>query len=353
MATNRSEKIDGLNKKLDELGKTESPTKEQIISRRKTTGPGAVMEFTDDLRKANAKVTELSEINETNEKKLGAATDEISGLKSKLEEIENDPRVLLLDPDKVLDSEWANRHASNFHSKEFHDFVAEINSSKGNIEPILVRKHPTKEGFFEIIYGHRRNMACKTAMLPVRAIIEEVNDKKLFEYLDRENRNRQDLSGIEQGLMYLRALEKRLFSNQTELAEHLGVDKSMMTRYIKAGSLPTEVIDAFEFPFEVTHRQVNVITKALLVNKTDVIKKAVDMVPGRPKRNTKLAVKMLIEAAGNPDVKEAPSPQKIPLIKSGVAIGQIEIKGNGAVHVRFEKEHQIDITKLQKMLEKI
>jgi ParB family transcriptional regulator, chromosome partitioning protein len=173
--------------------------------------------------------------------------------------------VSKLDPALIQLSKWANRHEASFATSEFARFKEEIFAVGGNIQPIKVRplKNHSEGGFkFELIYGHRRHRACLELGLPVFALIEEVTDVELFEQMERENRGRKNLSPWEQGVMYRKARETKLYPSMRQLAKSLDVDISIVSKSLQLASLPASVIAAFPSPLSIQFRWATPLTEA-------------------------------------------------------------------------------------------
>lgn len=69
----------------------------------------------------------------------------------------------------------------------------------GLLQPILVRPHPEKQGYWEIRAGERRWRAAKLAGLKeVRAIVLELDDERALSVTIAENLQRQDLHPLEE-----------------------------------------------------------------------------------------------------------------------------------------------------------
>jgi ParB family chromosome partitioning protein len=167
------------------------------------------------------------------------------------DEAESNQNIVLLDPDDILNSKFGNRNPASFETAEFDELMASIAAAGGNQQPIKVR--PTKDGY-EMVFGHRRREACKRQDLKVSAIIDDLSDKDLYIEMDRENRQRTDLSPYEQGLHYKRALDANLFPSVRQLAEALNVDKSQISKAISLAELPKYVVNAFDSIFDLQFR---------------------------------------------------------------------------------------------------
>lgn len=205
-------------------------------------------------------------------------------LKAKLAGWEGDAHARLIDPQLIDESAYANRHEASFQRQEFADLKAEIASAAGNVQPIKVRAKA--DGRFEVIFGHRRARACRELGLPVLAVIAEaMSDVALFVEMDRENRQRADLSPWEQGVMYERALSKGLFPSQRKLADALGIDLSNAGKCLALARLPEAVIAAFKNPLEIQLRWGGKLAKAFESDPDGLVKraKAIAKIEPRPK----------------------------------------------------------------------
>jgi ParB family chromosome partitioning protein len=177
--------------------------------------------------------------------------------------------VRTLDASCVHASSWANRHSSAFSSQEYLALKEEIQSSGGNVQPIKVRPISQASRIavlpgateaavhaqqYEIVYGHRRHRACLELGLPVLTLIEDLTDAQLFAQMDRENRQREDLSPWEQGVMYARALEKGLFPSMRQLAESVGCNPATISRTVALARLPADILSLFASPTDLQTR---------------------------------------------------------------------------------------------------
>lgn len=173
--------------------------------------------------------------------------------------------VRALDPRTIRRSRWANRHTSSFATKDFAHLREEIRGAGGNNQPIKVRPIaasaltaeeaqtlPAIE--YEIVYGHRRHAACLELGIPVTSVIQARTDRELFEDMERENRERSDLSPYEQGAMYIHALAEGLYPSMRQMGEALGANISGVSRACALAGLPQPVIDAFPSPVEIQFR---------------------------------------------------------------------------------------------------
>ena len=125
-----------------------------------------------------------------------AVEGELGKLRDRLKEHEGSTPTRRLDPQVVVPSRWANRHPDSFSTAEFARLKQDIELAGGNVQPISVRVLNDQPGRYEIVFGHRRHRACSELGIPVLATIDTsaVSDHELFSAMDRENRERADLS---------------------------------------------------------------------------------------------------------------------------------------------------------------
>lgn len=188
-------------------------------------------------------------------------------LREQVEQLKGERGAQPMDPHSVVPSRWANRHPDSFSDDEFQDLKREIADAGGNVQPIKVRpirEHVEGQGArYEIVFGHRRHRACLELGLPVRAVVEELDDPALFVQMERENRDRQNLSAWEQGRMYLRALDEGLFASNTKLAAAIGRDVSDVGKATRIAKLPQEITTAFASPNAIKFQWASDLERAL------------------------------------------------------------------------------------------
>ena len=189
-----------------------------------------------------------------------------------------------LNPAQVRPSKWACRHESAYASVAFERFKDTIELGEGNTQPILVRR--VHDGY-EVVCGHRRHRACRELGLAVFAVVwdEPLSDLELFLAMERENRERADLSPYDQGRMYLHALDSGLFSSQRRLAVAIGVSHTWVRKTIQIATLPAGVVEADLDPAGIQPAHTEEIVAALATDSAAVLDRAAELAA------TKLAAK--------------------------------------------------------------
>lgn len=232
------------------------------------TGVGSVM----------AAITREAEISQ---ELIGAQT-KLQQAQAKLDEFDGATLVRALDPRSVRRSHWANRVEAEFSTGDFQLLKDEILNAGGNVQPIKVRPIAGAAAVFdgqtpthEIVFGHRRHQACLELGLPVNAIVVEgMDDKTLFEAMERENRGRKNLSPWEQGRMYDQAIKQGLYPSLRRLAESLSVNLSDASRAVQLAKLPKEIVAAFASPLDLQVRWAKPLADVLQRDPEGVLSRA-------------------------------------------------------------------------------
>ncbi|WP_084217415.1 ParB/RepB/Spo0J family partition protein [Xenophilus azovorans] len=264
---------------------------------------------------------------------MQAVEGELAGLRDRLQRFDGAMPSRRLDPRLVQPSRWANRHEASFQTAAFAGLKNDIEKAGGNVQPILVRELAGEQGRYELVFGHRRHRACLELGIPVLACIWEgsLNDPELFAAMDRENRERADLSPYEQGVMYQRALDEQLFPTQRKLAEHLGVSHTWIRKTLQVAQLPQAIVECFRSPLDIGHRHAEQLHAALEKDARSVLKRA-EKLRGQGASASAVLARLL-------DI--APTPRKVDRLdlKAGdVRLGKASRAKEGGVTVELLPE---------------
>lgn len=282
------------------------------------TGPGQMLQFRGQLL---------------------AVEGELGKLRDRLKEHEGSTPTRRLDPQMVVPSRWANRHPDSFSTAEFARLKQDIELAGGNVQPISVRTLTDQPGRYEIVFGHRRHRACSELGLPVLATIDTsaVSDHDLFAAMDRENRERADLSPYEQGMMYRRALDEKLYPSNRRLAEALGVSHTWVANVLLVADLPAPVADCFRSPLEIQHRHAKTIVSALESDRKGVLRRAEKLRAQERPKSAAAVVAALVGATG-----DAAQPASQPLEVNGKQVGRWSRDGAGRLTIQIDAVHLKD-----------
>jgi ParB family transcriptional regulator, chromosome partitioning protein len=129
----------------------------------------------------------------------------------------------------------------DFTPESLNELAASIRE-KGVIQPLIVRKHPTTDDFYEIVAGERRWRAAQMAQLhELPVIVREFSDTEVLEVAIIENIQRADLNPVEEAMGY-RQLMERFGHTQERLAEALSKSRSHIANLMRLLQLPPEVL---------------------------------------------------------------------------------------------------------------
>ncbi len=262
-----------------------------------------------------------------------AAENELNTLRDRLKEHEGAAPTKKIDPKSVLPSRWANRHVDSFSNTAFLRLKQDIEQAGGNVQPILVRPLADHPDQYEIVFGHRRHRACAELGLPVLATIdtESISELELFSVMDRENRERADLSPYEQGTMYRRALDQGLYPSNRRLADALGVSHTWVANVLLVADLPPAVLACFSSPLLVHHRHAKMLASAIEQDRKGLLRRAEKL----RQQALKLAPAAVVDALmGAGDDSKASTPQSITL--DGRVVGKWTRDRAGRLTIQLE-----------------
>lgn len=118
--------------------------------------------------------------------------------------------------------------------------LSESIKANGVIQPVIVR---ATAGGYELIAGERRCRATQLAGLKtIPALIRQATNEEMLEIALVENIHRADLNAIERAKAYQRYIESFKI-NQTQAAQRLGENRSVVANYLRLLDLPQEIKD--------------------------------------------------------------------------------------------------------------
>jgi ParB family chromosome partitioning protein len=125
-----------------------------------------------------------------------------------------------------------------FDPETLNELAASI-TEHGVLQPILVR--PGTAGRYQLVAGERRWRASKIAGLAeIPALIEEIDDDTAMEIAIIENLQREDLSPLDEALMYERMTSDHGYSVR-RLAQKVGKDKGYIENRLRLADAPPEI----------------------------------------------------------------------------------------------------------------
>jgi ParB family chromosome partitioning protein len=126
----------------------------------------------------------------------------------------------------------------SFDEEALNELALSI-TEHGILQPILVR--PAQDGRYQLIAGERRWRAARIAGLSeIPAIIEQIDDETALEIAIIENLQREDLSPLDEAIMYERMTTQHGYSLR-KLAQKLGKDKGYIENRLRLADAPSEI----------------------------------------------------------------------------------------------------------------
>ncbi len=120
------------------------------------------------------------------------------------------------------------------------DLTASV-KEHGVLQPVLVR--PLPAGRYQLVAGERRWRAAMAASLTViPALIEEIDDDTALEISVIENLQREDLSPLDEALIYDKMIHQHGYSIR-KLAQKIGKDKGYLENRLRLADAPQEIRD--------------------------------------------------------------------------------------------------------------
>lgn len=124
------------------------------------------------------------------------------------------------------------------------DELAQSIRSRGILQPLLVRPHPTEPGRFQIIAGERRWRAAGAAGLhEVPTLVRELADTDAAAVALVENLQRQDLNAIDEAEGYERLINQ-FGLTQEAVGQAIGKSRSHVSNTLRLLNLPPTVKEA-------------------------------------------------------------------------------------------------------------
>lgn len=165
---------------------------------------------------------------------LGAVTRSIDALAAKADaaarleaQLTEGAVIVELDPGQIERSFVADRITED--EERFTELVNAIRE-RGQDSPVLVRPHPTRFGFYQTAFGHRRVRAARELGIPVRAVVKPLTDAEHVVAQGQENSARSDLTFIERS-NFAGRLEDMGFSREIIMAA-LSIDKTTLSKML-------------------------------------------------------------------------------------------------------------------------
>lgn len=170
-------------------------------------------------------------------------------------------RTEWVDPARCRPWRLHNRDLDHLNEESCRDLIDAFLSAKKQRIPAIVRRlQDDPDHDYEIIAGVRRWWTVGWLRehhhpeYDYLVTIQHVSDEEAFRVSDIENRSRKDISDWERAKEYARALAEFYNGSQSEMAEHLKISRSWLSRLLDVARLPEEIVGAFGDKHDITVR---------------------------------------------------------------------------------------------------
>jgi ParB family chromosome partitioning protein len=170
-------------------------------------------------------------------------------------------RTEWVDPARCRPWRMHNRDLDHLNEESCRDLIDSFLSAKKQRIPAIVRRLKGDPEFeFEIIAGVRRWWTVKWLRehhhpeFDYLVTIQHVTDEEAFRISDVENRSRKDISDWERAKEYTVALREFYDGSQSQMASHLNLSKSWLSRLLDVARLPECLVAAFSDTHDITVR---------------------------------------------------------------------------------------------------
>jgi ParB family transcriptional regulator, chromosome partitioning protein len=205
-----------------------------------------------------------------------------------------------LDPSELVFTDHPNRDESAFGDEEFWELVKSIRAAGGNVQPVKVRLKSFDPVVYQVVYGHRRVLACKRLGLKVKAIIEPVlSDEQVVMQRISENSSRVAFRPIELGKLAAYAVDRGLFKSLRAFAAATDIDVSLVSKAHTLAQMPADILAAFPSLLELQYKDAKPLADAFRKNAVEMAARAANISQLNPRPGTSAVLKLLT-SAGEP-----------------------------------------------------
>ena len=170
-------------------------------------------------------------------------------------------RTEFVDPGRCRPWRLHNRDLDHLNEESCRDLIDSFIAAKKQRIPAVVRRIRGDPDFdFEIVAGVRRWWTVRWLRehhhteFDYLVTVQQLTDEEAFRVSDLENRARKDITDWERAQEYTAALVEFYGGSQSQMAEHLNVSKSWLSRMLDVARLPAPAVAAFQDRHDITVR---------------------------------------------------------------------------------------------------
>jgi ParB/RepB/Spo0J family partition protein len=141
----------------------------------------------------------------------------------------SEPDMQHVPPRYLLDNPYQTR--ANYEEIES---LAKKMKAQGFVGAVLARKAPNQPGYYQLAFGHRRKRAAEMAGKVVRVEVRDLTDQDMILHAASENLEREDLTDLEKGRMFLQ-MNREFRMTQEDIAAFVGEEtkKDIKRGYVR------------------------------------------------------------------------------------------------------------------------
>lgn len=140
--------------------------------------------------------------------------------------------------DRLLDSPYQPRTRM---SDESLDELAGVIRAQGFQGVLAARPHPERGGMYQLTAGHRRREASKRAGLPaLPVVVRDLTDEEMVTLAITENIQRDDLTPLEEGRIYL-LMNREMGYKLEQIGREVGKTLGYIYNRVRAAKAPPDV----------------------------------------------------------------------------------------------------------------
>ena len=166
-------------------------------------------------------------------------------------ESRKDREIILMSPFRCRVWTFNHRSEEKLTEEACKDLIEDIRTSGQQVPALGRRLHNDPDHDVEIIYGARRHLATRLLGRDLIVEIRELSDDEALCAMEKENQQRMAPSPYERGRTWLRLLRGKACKSHQDIADRIGVARSLVSRLISIAELPTVIIAAFSTPDDI------------------------------------------------------------------------------------------------------
>lgn len=166
-------------------------------------------------------------------------------------ESQRDREIILISPFRCRVWTFNQRSEEKLTEEACKDLIEDIKASGQQVPALGRRLYNDPDCDIEIVYGARRHLATRLLGRDLIVEIREMTDDEALCAMEKENQQRMAPSPYERGRTWLRLLRGKACKSHQDIADRIGVARSLVSRLISIAELPTLIVAAFASPDDI------------------------------------------------------------------------------------------------------